>query len=131
VKTILVVDDEFDLTSTLKAVFETRGYRTEVCSNGREALDCLRDARPDLVLLDVMIPLGSGFAVLDRLRSTAEFAETPVVLMNVVPPPGDRPVRWQAFVKKPLALGTLLETVERLIGPGESGGDPAPDARTP
>ena len=122
-KTILVVDDEFDLTSTLKAVLDAHGYRTEVCSNGREALECARAARPDLVLLDVMIPLGNGYAVLDRLRSSADFGATPVVLMNCVPPPADRPVRWQGFVKKPLALGALLEEVEKLIGPGDPDGE--------
>lgn len=121
-KTILLVDDEFDLTSTLKAVFDARGYRTEVCSNGREAWECVRKARPDLILLDVMIPLGSGYDVLDRVRKAPELESTPVVLMNSVGPPSGRPVRWQGFLMKPLALKTLLDTVEGLIGPGEREG---------
>lgn len=115
-KTILVVDDEFDLTSTLKAVLEDRGYHVHTCATGREALECVRSARPDLVLLDVMIPLGSGYEVLDRLHASREFADTPVVLMNHVPPPADRPVRWKGFVKKPLSLGVVLEVVEKLAG---------------
>jgi DNA-binding response OmpR family regulator len=119
VKTILVVDDEFDLTSTLKAVLEDRGYRVRTCSTGREALECVRAEPPDLLLLDVMIPLGSGYEVLDRLRATEEFAGTPIVLMNNVPPPADRPVRWQGFIKKPLSLAAVLGAVEALIGPGE------------
>lgn len=122
-KTILIVDDEFDLTSTLAAVLGGRGYRTAVCSTGREAWECIRRTRPDLVLLDVMIPLGNGFEVLERVRGDATLDGVPVVLMNSVPPPGDRPVRWQAFLKKPLGLGTLFEEVERLIG---AGGDEGP-----
>jgi DNA-binding response OmpR family regulator len=117
VKTILVVDDEFDLTSTLKAVLESRGYRAEVCSNGREAWECVHEVRPDLVLLDVMIPLGSGYDVLTRLRKAEAFTAIPVVLMNSVPPPAERAVEWQAFLAKPLALEALLATVEKLVGP--------------
>jgi CheY-like chemotaxis protein len=118
-KSILLVDDEFDLTSTVKAVLDGRGYKTEVCASGREAVDHLRAGRPDLVLLDVMLPLGGGYSVLERLRAMPELAATPVVLMNVVPPPAERPVAWQVFLRKPLALPNLIEAVEGLIGPGE------------
>jgi len=115
-KTILVVDDEFDLTTTLRAVLERRGYRTETCSTGRDAWECIRTGRPDLVLLDVMIPLGNGYAVLDQVRRSREFASLPIVLMNPVPPPEDRTRQWQAFLAKPLSIPKLLETVESLIG---------------
>lgn len=118
-KSILLVDDEFDLTSTVKAVLDGRGYKTEVCASGREAVDHLRTSRPDLVLLDVMLPLGGGYSVLERMRAVPELAATPVVLMNVVPPPAERPVAWQAFLHKPLALNNLLAAVEGLIGPGD------------
>lgn len=117
-KKILLVDDEFDLTSTLKAVLEDRGYQVETCATGREALECVRSARPDLVLLDVMIPLGSGYEVLDRMHGSAGLADTPVVLMNHVPPPADRAVRWQGFIKKPLSLAAVIEVVEQLVGAG-------------
>lgn len=116
-KTILIIDDEFDLTSTLKAVLETRGYRAEVCSNGREALECLHAVHPDLLLLDVMIPLGNGYEVLDRIRQVPEFETTPVVMMNCVAPPDEREVRWQGYLKKPLTLAAVVEKVEELIGP--------------
>jgi CheY-like chemotaxis protein len=115
-KTILVVDDEFDLTSTLKAVLEGRGYRVETCSNGREALECVGEANPDLVLLDVMMPLGNGYEVVERLRELPHCRETPIILMNAVAPPDGRAVQWQAFLKKPLSIRSLLDTIERLIG---------------
>jgi CheY-like chemotaxis protein len=115
-KEVLIVDDEFDLTSTIKAVLEHHGYSAHACSSGKEALECIGDLRPALVLLDVMIPLGDGYKVLDRLRATPDLADTRVVLMNAVPPPKARPVTWQAFLKKPLSVKSLLDTVERLIG---------------
>lgn len=116
-KTIVVVDDEFDLTSTLRAILEARGYRVVTCGDGREARECLAQQRPDLLLLDVMMPLGNGYDVLSWLRSDAELADTAVVLMNSVDPPKDRPVTWQGFLRKPLALEPLFAAVEQLIGP--------------
>lgn len=115
-KTVLVVDDEFDLTSTLKAVLEHHGYRAETCSNGREAVESIRQRTPDLVFLDVMMPLGNGFEVLEKIRAQPASSGMPVVLMNSVPPAEHHPVQWQAFLKKPLAIQPLLEVVERLIG---------------
>ena len=77
-KTILVIDDEFDLASTLRAILEGDGYRVETCSNGREALERLRGGpRPDLVLTDVMMPLVSGFEVLHTMRQTDGLKEVP------------------------------------------------------
>lgn len=85
-KTILIVDDEFDLTCTLKAVLEHHVYRAETCSNGREAIDSIEKNRPDLMIFDVMMPLGNGFDVLQRIRCKDELADLPVVLTHSVLP---------------------------------------------
>jgi CheY-like chemotaxis protein len=116
-KTILVVDDEFDLSCTLRSLLEDEGYRVAVCANGRDALDCIREARPDLVLMDVMIPLLSGFEVLAAMRRAPELAEMPVILMSAIPPGVRREdYGWQAFLQKPFSLNALLRTVNHLIG---------------
>ena len=115
-KEVLIVDDEFDLTRTIRAILEHHGYQAETCSTGREALECIRQVQPDLVLLDVMIPLGTGYEVLDRVRHECGLADLPVVLMNSVPPPDSQPVLWQAFLKKPLSVRLLIEAIEDLIG---------------
>lgn len=116
-KEVLIVDDEFDLTRTIKAILEHHGYGAETCSTGREALDCIREAHPDLILLDVMIPLGNGYEVVRRVRHECGLSDLPVVLMNNVPPPDSQPVLWQAFLQKPLSIRLLIEAVEDLIGP--------------
>ena len=112
-KTVLVVDDEFDLTSTVRAILEGEGYRVDVCANGREALDRLTAARPDLVLLDVMLPVVDGYGVLRAMRQTPALADVPVVLMNSFPPKGGGD--WQGFLRKPFSLGTLLDAVRQAI----------------
>jgi DNA-binding response OmpR family regulator len=116
-KTILVVDDEFDLTGTLRAILESEGYRADTCSNGKEALEHLRNATPDLVFMDVMMPVLSGFEVLQEMRRTDELERVPVVLMSAVAPGVKQSdFGWQAFLRKPFSLQTLVAMVEGLIG---------------
>ena len=116
-KTVLVVDDEFDLSETLRSILESEGYQTSVCANGKEALTSLEAAKPDLVLMDVMMPVLSGFEVLHSMRTMPELAGVPVILMSSVPPSVKREdYRWQAFLRKPFTLDTLIKTVEGLIG---------------
>lgn len=113
-KTVLVVDDEFDLSSTVRAILEGEGFRVDVCANGREALDRLRAARPDLVLLDVMLPVVDGYGVLRAMRQAPDLADVPVVLMNSFPPRPDCS-GWQAFLRKPFNLGALLNIVRQAV----------------
>jgi CheY-like chemotaxis protein len=116
-KTVLVVDDEFDLTGTLRAILRGAGYRAETCADGKEALDCLGSVKPDLVLMDVMMPRVSGLEVLKRMRQTPEWADVPVVLMSVMPPAVKRSdYGWQAFLRKPFTLKELVKTVKELAG---------------
>jgi CheY-like chemotaxis protein len=116
-KTILVADDEFDMTSSLRAILEGEGYQVETCDNGRETLERVRSRCPDLVLMDVMMPLVSGLEVLDTMRRTAELKSVPVILMSVISPGVRREdYHWQAFLRKPFGLETLLRTIGELIG---------------
>ena len=84
-KTILVADDEFDLAGTLRAILEGEGYSAEVCTNGREVLERLKARKPDLVLMDVMMPLMSGYDVLREMKRTPGLDGIPVVLMSAAP----------------------------------------------
>ena len=118
-KTILVVEDEFDLSGTLRAILEGEGYRVMTCPNGKEALERMQTARPDLVLMDVMMPMLSGLDVLRTIRRMAGLEAIPVVLMSSAFP-GGKPEEssWQAFLRKPFSLSALVGTIERLIGKG-------------
>lgn len=120
-KSILVVDDEFEMASTLRAVLEAEGYRAEVCSDGREAMDRLKTGpKPDLIVMDIMMPRVSGLDVLRSMRSGADLADVPVIMMSVIPPAVKKAdYGWQAFLHKPFTLQALLGAVRQSIGEPE------------
>lgn len=121
-KSILVVDDEFDLVGTLRSILEEEGYGTASCSNGRAALDRLGSHKPDLLLMDVMLPYLSGLEVLRTMKETPDLDGIPVVLMSSVPPGvKQRDYGWDAFLRKPFGLEDLLRTVREFAGPPVGG----------
>ena len=78
---LLVVDDSQDTTLVLKRVLQQEGYEVQVAQNGAEGLRLAFDFRPDLILLDVMMPGMDGWTMLNRLR---EFTDVPVIMLTAV-----------------------------------------------
>jgi CheY-like chemotaxis protein len=116
-KTVLVVEDEYDLLATLRAILEGEGYATQACLDGTEAIERVRSQRPDLLLMDMMLPRLGGGDVARIIQRDPELDSIPVVLMSVGPPGKERQRQHcRAFLRKPFSLSTLLETVEGLIG---------------
>ena len=113
-KRILVVDDETDIAEAIKAVLEMEDYRVETARNGRECLAYLSAGKPDLILLDVMMPGMDGFEVLERMQT--EGYNVPVVMMSAVQP-GRSLSRYglKTFMRKPFTLDSLLESVEQAL----------------
>lgn len=109
-KRILVVDDELDIALAVRAVLEAEGYEVETAANGRQCLEMLRAELPDLLLLDVMMPLVDGFGVLQRMRE--ENLQVPVVMMSAIRLDG---LQVEAFLRKPFQLEALLDVVDRVL----------------
>ena len=80
--TILVVDDEEDIRHLLRVALEQEGFQVTVASSGREALYSVSEQKPDLVVLDVMMPEIDGFEVLRRLKENEATAGIPVVVLT-------------------------------------------------
>jgi CheY-like chemotaxis protein len=113
-KSILVVEDEFDVQQVVADVLRDEGYEVSVCGTGTEALRRLSESRPDVVLLDVMLPVLSGLQVLEVMRKTPGLAQVPVILMSEAIPRAAQSQTWEFFLKKPFRLEHLLDAVSRL-----------------
>jgi len=81
---ILIVDDELDIITFIGAVLEENGYSSISAKNGIEGLELLRTEKPDLVLLDLMMPKKSGITMFQELRNNPEMSHTPVIVITGV-----------------------------------------------
>jgi len=77
-----VVDDNLDNLTIVEKLLRTRGFQVTTVESGIAALQALEDVRPDVVLLDVMMPNMSGMEVLDRIRANPQHATVPVILVT-------------------------------------------------
>lgn len=123
-KTILLVDDEYALVETLSELLADEGYRVVSAANGKDGLARLEAEKPDLVVTDFMMPIGTGLELVRGLRALPDFGTMPVVIMSAttrsvaLAHAGDT-LEVSAFLQKPFQWQKLLETVVRLIGSGE------------
>jgi DNA-binding response OmpR family regulator len=117
-KTILICDDERLLRELLRASLED-GYRCVDAEDGEAALDLARELRPDLLVLDLMMPGRSGASVLHELRADDALRETPVVVVSAWSHDEARAAVAAAerFVQKPFAPDELRAIVDDLLSP--------------
>lgn len=83
-KKILIVDDEPDIITFLSALLEENGYASVSAKDGTEGLELLRKEKPDLVLLDLMMPKKSGITMFQELRKDPELSDIPVIVVTGV-----------------------------------------------
>ena len=87
---ILLVEDDASLASVYRARLELEGFEVKEVHNGEDALSATLDYKPDLILLDVMMPKISGFDVLDILRNTPETANVRIIMLTALSQPKDK-----------------------------------------
>lgn len=118
---ILLVEDDVNLRDIYFARFQAEGYEIAVASNGEEALATAVKEKPDLIVLDVMMPRISGFDVLDILRSTPETSHTKVIMMTALSEQADKE-RGKSLgvdeylVKSQVTLEDVVTTVKKTLG---------------
>lgn len=115
-QTILIVDDEFGLAETVGDVLVSMGYAVTTAVNGKLALACLRETRPDAILLDVMMPIMSGPEMLATIRADDTYRDIPVVLMSAAAPDAMleevRPMITD-FLQKPFTFERLVSALNK------------------
>lgn len=122
VKKIVVADDEPNICTALEFLLVRRGYEVRVARNGEEALELVASCRPDLVLLDVMMPLVNGYDVCRRIRETAGCAAIRIVLLSAKGGTAEvkngLDVGADLYVVKPFSTGELVEKINGLLSAG-------------
>jgi CheY-like chemotaxis protein len=115
---ILICDDEPHLRELMRVSLD-RDYEFAEAADAAEALELADRVRPDLVLLDVMMPGGSGLSVIEQMRQTPDLAGVPVVVVSAFVSDGDRRAAHDAgadgFVGKPFDPDELASIVEDLL----------------
>ena len=121
-KKILIVDDDQDLTRGLKIRLQANGYETVFAGDGCSAVKIAKEEKPDLVLLDLGLPAGDGFIVMERLKSLSSLSTIPIIVLSARDPKGNMERAFQAganaFFQKPADNEELLETIQRFLKKG-------------
>jgi DNA-binding response OmpR family regulator len=119
-KRVLIADDEPNIVTSLEFLMENAGYETKVATNGNEALELAASFRPDLMLLDIMFPLRSGYEVCQQLKSDPATRDIKVVIISAkgrdVEVAKALELGADAYIAKPFSTRELVAKVREMLG---------------
>jgi DNA-binding response OmpR family regulator len=118
---ILIVDDDPDLRRGLNLRLRANHYETAYATDGFSAISMAQKERPDLIILDLGLPAGDGFVVLERLQQSASLSAIPVIILTARDPQSSREKTLKAgataFFQKPVDNGRLLNAIRTTLAP--------------
>ena len=128
---ILIIDDDPDITEAMTVVLENRGYKVSGARDGTEGMEMLKQARPDLIILDVMMRTSQeGFELSRELKGNPEYKDIPILMLTGVKQKTGLDFKSEAgdeswlpveeFLDKPVKPDVLLEKVEDLLSAREA-----------
>ncbi|MBE6424440.1 MAG: response regulator transcription factor [Thermoguttaceae bacterium] len=118
-KRILIIDDDQEITESMRLTLEMRGYEVFNATDGNQGLLMTEQKKPDLIILDMMMPKRSGFLVLENLRRSLPI---PIRVIMITANEGNRHKAYAEtlgvddYIRKPFPMDRLLASVKRLIG---------------
>ncbi|MGM0740815.1 MAG: response regulator transcription factor [Pseudomonadota bacterium] len=116
---VLLIEDEPNIIEAVSFILSRDGWDVKTHSNGHNAIDAVRARRPDLVILDVMLPGKSGFDILHEIRSDSELSGMPVLMLTARGQVKDRELAEQSgvnrFMTKPFSNADVLEVVRSMV----------------
>ncbi len=115
---ILVVDDDPEISSLVEYTLESLGHTVKVCDNGREVLDTLRSFKPDMMVLDVMLPGIDGYSLASQISEDPDLSKMPIVVLSALEPSRTMFQRFSqvsAFLTKPFNTDDLMEAVKNAL----------------
>ena len=118
-KKILIVDDEPDVASLLNLMLKSKGYETITAGDGQEALEKARHEKPDLIVLDIMLPRLDGYKVARMLKFDEKFSHIPIIMVTAKIQEKDKKTGLEmgadAYVTKPFDTAMLLEKINEVL----------------
>lgn len=118
-KKILIIDDERDIVKALTLRLQSSGYRTVAAYDGAQGLFMAHKEKPHLILLDIRMPAGDGFSVVEKLKESQRMSRIPIIIVTGSP---EREAEERAsqlgvryFIKKPYDPEELLDAVRRAL----------------
>jgi DNA-binding response OmpR family regulator len=114
---VLVVDDEQDVAQALKVRLKANGFHVVLASDSIQAYIMANKEKPDLIILDIMLPGGGGFVVAERLKQSQATHRIPIIFLTGVPGGEEKAYQLGAsgYVMKPYHPDELLETIHRAL----------------
>ncbi|WP_372603907.1 response regulator transcription factor [Actibacterium sp.] len=119
-RNVLLIEDEPNIIEAIRFILSRDGWSVQTHSDGRNAFDAVRTRKPDLVILDVMLPGRSGFEILHDIRADAETQTLPVLMLTAKGQTKDREMATKLgvdrFMSKPFSNADVLAAVRELAG---------------
>ena len=128
-KKVLVVDDDEDVRKLVSKIVERAGYGAVVAKNGVEGMGRLREDKPDLIILDVLMPKQSGIRMYRELKTDEPFRDIPVIILSAIAPKsffrsqevlaefaGQSVPKPEAYIEKPEEPEELVELIKKILG---------------
>jgi two-component system phosphate regulon response regulator PhoB len=128
-KRVLIVDDDVDIAKLVSKLVEQAGYEAVVAKNGVEGMERVREDRPDLIILDILMPKQSGIRMYRELKTEESFQDIPVIVLSAIAPKsffrsqqvldefrGQSVPQPEAYMEKPEEPEELMELMKRILG---------------
>lgn len=118
-KKILIVDDEPNIVMSLEYTFKKNNFKVYIARDGQEALDILKTEKPDIIILDVMMPMVDGFATIEQIKKDERLAQCKVIFLSAKNKEADiekgLSLGADLYMTKPFSVKKLVEQVNFLL----------------
>jgi two-component system, cell cycle response regulator DivK len=120
-KTMLIIEDNKQNLYLLTFILQKHGYHVEAATDGQTGIDIAKRVKPDLILLDVQLPVMDGYAVALNLRLNPDLSTTPIIAVTSYAMPGDKEKALESgctgYIEKPINPDTFMSQVEEYLFP--------------
>ena len=117
---ILVVEDNVEIAELLHDLLVQEGFKACTCGDGYQGVEFTHKMKPDLIILDLMLPAGGGFYVLEKVKLSSLTKSIPIIVLTASKDPEHRKkaeeLRVDAFMEKPYDSQELLSTIKKVLG---------------